>query len=135
MVEASLAVLSVVVLAGKAFPPQYMLWLAPLWAAKASGSSRPARMMWLVACALTTVTYPVAYALTGGPGGDLAWASVSGAARNAALAAATCIWLAGRLRRVPQQKDLPDVPDIRDKSGGSLDELRPRNVVRAMLEQ
>jgi hypothetical protein len=78
------------------------------------------------------VTYPVAYALTGGPAGDLAWASVSGAARNAALVAATCIWLGTRLRGVPRAAHLPD---IAGGSGGRLVELRPRSVVRAMLEQ
>ena len=48
----SLAVLSVSVLGDKAFSPQYLIWLAPLWA------YWPLRRGWLAAAALTTLVFP-----------------------------------------------------------------------------
>lgn len=129
VVEVSLAALSVVVLIGKAFPPQYILWLAPLWAATAWDSTRAARVTWMLTCALTTASYPLAFALARGSG-DLAVPSLLAAARNLALLAATAAWLAGRLRRVPSERD---VPDIAGGSVDSLEQMRPRTVVRAML--
>ncbi len=51
----SLAVLSVSVLGDKAFSPQYLIWLAPLWA------YWPLRRGWLAAAALTTLVFPVLY--------------------------------------------------------------------------
>jgi len=81
----SLAVLTVVVFADRAFAPQYLIWLAPLWALW------PLRRSWLVASALTTLTFPVAYSLHLKIG--LAPATLVGAARNLVLLAGTLVWL------------------------------------------
>ncbi|HLI53920.1 MAG TPA: glycosyltransferase 87 family protein [Acidimicrobiales bacterium] len=129
VVEVSLGALSVVVLIGKAFPPQYILWVAPLWAATAWDTTRAARAIWLLTCALTTATYPLAFALAPGSG-DLVVPSLLAAARNLALLAATIVWLADRLRRAPSE---PDVPGIAGGSVASQGELRPRSVVQPML--
>ena len=55
----SLAALTVGVLADKAFAPQYLIWLVPLWA------YWPLRRGWVAAAALTTLVYPVLYAKDG----------------------------------------------------------------------
>ena len=64
VVAVSLAVLSVAVLAEKSFAPQYLVWLAPLWA------YWPLRRDWLAAALLTTLVFPVLYgeAYAFGPG-------------------------------------------------------------------
>jgi hypothetical protein len=87
-VEASsLAVISVAILGDKAFSPQYMIWLIPLWA------YWPLRRGWLTAAALTTLVYPLLFieaALLGH--GHYPAAAVS-VLRNVVLVAATTRWL------------------------------------------
>lgn len=51
----ALAVLTVGILGDRAFSPQYLIWLAPLWALWSL------RAGWLAAAALTTFLYPISY--------------------------------------------------------------------------
>jgi hypothetical protein len=89
----SLAALTVGVLADKAFAPQYLIWLVPLWA------YWPLRRGWVAAAVLTTLVYPVLYAKDGPFGQhNLYVATVAGALRNTALLVASAIWLVGQLR-------------------------------------
>lgn len=93
----SLAVLSVAVLTDRALAPQYLIWLAPLWALW------PLRAGWLTAAALTTLVFPVAYALEGsipgiGHAAGMYPAMAVAAARNLALLLATAAWLRDELR-------------------------------------
>lgn len=102
VVEGTLAVLSVAVLADRSFGPQYLVWLAPLWAGVLSRRAQPSRRVTrvvLAAFALTTLTYPVGYVAgvwTHVAVLDTAMALV----RNAFLLAATLAWLVGRVGRV-----------------------------------
>jgi len=90
----SLAVLSVSVLGDKAFSPQYLIWLAPLWA------HWPLRRGWLAAGVLTTLTFPVLFILEGegfvGHGYYLATGSAL--VRNVVLIVATVSWAREQLR-------------------------------------
>lgn len=92
---ASLAVLSVAMLTDRALAPQYLIWVAPLWALW------PLRKSWLAASLLSLATYPVAFVLgSTGPGSDtrdLFLATVVGAARNVFLLAGTAAWLRSQL--------------------------------------
>jgi hypothetical protein len=89
---ASLAVVSVAVLGDKAFSPQYLIWLAPLWA------YWPLRRGWVASAALTTLVYPLGFVEAGllGPGYYLA----TGAAlvRNVVLIVATAYWAMEQIR-------------------------------------
>lgn len=92
----SLAVLSVAVLTDRAFAPQYLVWLAPLWALW------PLRRSWVAAAALTTLTYPIGLALTAVDGHSFAPATFIAVARNVVLVAGTCAWFAERLKSGPR---------------------------------
>ena len=94
----SLGVLSVAVLAEKSFAPQYIVWLAPLWA------YWPMRRGWLAAALLTTLVYPVLYAEAHAFGPGFFWATTVAAVRNAVLAVATLSWLLGQLQARHLQK-------------------------------
>lgn len=87
----SLAVLSVVVLTNKSLAPQYLLWLAPLWAL---WRLRPS---WLLASALTTLVFPVVF-LAARSVGWLYADTVLAALRNAILLGGTTAWLVAGLR-------------------------------------
>jgi hypothetical protein len=88
----SLAVLSVAVLADKAFAPQYLIWLVPLWA------YWPLRQGWVAAAALTTLVYPILYGLHAAFGYSFYFATAGGALRNTVLIVASARWFAGQLR-------------------------------------
>jgi hypothetical protein len=92
VVAVSLAALSVAVLSDKSFAPQYLIWLAPLWA------YWPIRRGWVVAALLTTLVYPLLYveANSWGPGFYLPTAVAM--ARNVVLLVATTLWLLEQLR-------------------------------------
>ena len=83
----SLAVLSVAILSDKAFAPQYLIWVAPLWA------YWPVRKGWVVAAALTALVYPVLYsdAIVSVLGYYLA--TTAAGVRNGVLLVATARWL------------------------------------------
>lgn len=89
----SLAVLSVAVLEDKAFAPQYLIWLVPLWA------YWPLRRGWIAAAALTTLVYPVLHTAHG-PFGQHSFylATLAGVFRNMVLLAASALWLVGQLK-------------------------------------
>ena len=98
VVAVSLAVLSVAVLAEKSFAPQYLVWLAPLWA------YWPLRRDWLAAALLTTLVFPVLYgeAYAFGPG--FFWATTVAVVRNVVLVVATLSWLLGQVQATHLQK-------------------------------
>lgn len=87
----SLAVLSVAVLADKAFAAQYILWLIPLWA------YWPLRKGWVATATLTTLVFPFLYieANVVGPGHYLA--TIGAVVRNVVLLGSTVCWLRDRL--------------------------------------
>ncbi len=87
----SLAVLSVAVLCDSALAPQYLIWLAPLWALW------PLRRSWVVAAVLTALTFPIAYSLEPYFGSFLA-ATLLALARNAVLIAGTVAWAHDQIR-------------------------------------
>lgn len=89
---ASLAVLSLAVLTDRALAPQYLIWLAPLWALW------PLRRSWVAVCLLTFLTFPVALELHSAYGVSAVLPSVVGAIRNAVLIAGTAGWLHSEMR-------------------------------------
>jgi len=123
VLEGTLGVLSIAVLADRSFGPQYLLWLAPLWAAVLSRRPRPSRSVTrvvLAAFALTTLTYPVGYVV--GVWTHLAvldtWVAL---VRNSFLIAATLAWFVGRLRSLHSLRPLRRVGGglvLRDPSTG-----------------
>jgi hypothetical protein len=105
----SLAVLSVAVLADKAFAAQYLIWLVPLWA------YWPLRQGWIATATLTTVIYPVLYGLHSLFGYSLYFATAGGVLRNTVLIVASTRWLVGQLRATrPARSDqrTPAMPDV-----------------------
>jgi len=82
----SLAVLSVSVLGDKALSPQYLIWLAPLWA------YWPLRHGWLAAAALSTLVYPVLFIEGGLLGHTYYFAAGAALFRNVVLIVATACW-------------------------------------------
>jgi len=111
----SLAALTVGVLADKAFAPQYLIWLVPLWA------YWPVRRGWVAVAALTTLVYPVLYAKNGpfGPH-DLYVATVSGAVRNTVLLVASAMWLVGQLRTTNRHQAPEIQPETRPEIARDL---------------
>lgn len=93
VVAVSLATLSVAVGFDRAFPPQYLIWLAPLWA------YYELRRGWLTTALLTTLVYPVSWALTEGLHWSFLLPATLGGLRNVVFLAATGAWLAEALRR------------------------------------
>jgi len=89
---ASLAALSVCVVGDKAFSPQYMLWLIPLWA------YWPLRKGWLAAAGLCTLVFPVLFLEAAFVGPGFYWATGAAVARNLVLTMATAQWLRAELR-------------------------------------
>ena len=87
----ALAVVSIAVLTDKALAPQYLLWLAPLWA---YWRMRPS---WLLASALTTLVFPVLF-LAAWHTRSLYPDAVVSAVRNAVLLGGTVAWAAEGLR-------------------------------------
>ena len=85
----SVAVLTVAILTSKSFAPQYLMWLAPLWA---MWGVRPA---WVACAALTTLVYPMLLliAMHAGWRQPLYLITIVAAFRNAALLAGTGSWL------------------------------------------
>lgn len=90
--EVGLAVLSVAVLTDRAFAPQYLVWLAPLWA------MFPLRRLWLAAAFLTSMTYPLALAIGVFHFHSVLPATLVALVRNAVLLTATVLWLRERIR-------------------------------------
>jgi hypothetical protein len=88
----SLAVLSVSVLGDKAFSPQYLIWLAPLWA------YWPLRRGWLATAALTTLVFPFLYSEATQLGPSYYFATGAALARNVVLIVATACWAREQLR-------------------------------------
>ncbi len=95
----SLGVLSVAVLAEKSFGPQYLVWLAPLWA------YWPIRRGWLAVALLTTLVDPLLYGEAHAFGPGFFWATTAATVRNAVLVVATVSWFLGQLQmgRLNQQ--------------------------------
>jgi len=87
VVAASLATLSVAVLSDRALPPQYLIWLAPLWA------YWPLRRGWVATAVLTTLVYPVSWGLTQHFHWPVSVPLAMGGVRNAVFIAATATWL------------------------------------------
>lgn len=87
-----LAVLSVAVLTDRAFAPQYLIWLIPLWALWRRRAS------WVAAAVLTTLAFPVAFGFAQRGGHYFIVATLVAAARNAALCAGTFAWFVERLK-------------------------------------
>jgi hypothetical protein len=113
----SLAALSVAVLSDKAFAPQYLIWLVPLWA------YWPLRRGWVAAAALTTLVYPVLYANHGFFGPSFYLATVAGAVRNTVLIVASARWLMGQLKaRETAGSPVPEqvLPDHVADAGGAF---------------
>lgn len=90
--DVAVAVMSVAVLCDRAFAPQYLIWLAPLWALF------PLRRSLLLAALLTGITYPLAVEVGLVHFHSLVPATVSALLRNAVMVLATALWLRGRLR-------------------------------------
>ena len=92
VVAVSLAAISIAVLSEKSFAPQYLVWLAPLWA------YWPMRRGWVTVALLTTFVFPVLYveAEHWGPGFYLPTAVA--ALRNIVLIVATVRWLQQQVR-------------------------------------
>jgi hypothetical protein len=88
----SLAVLSVSVLGDKAFSPQYLIWLAPLWA------YWPLRRGWLAAAALSTLVYPLLFIEGGLLGHSYYFAAGAALVRNVILILATARWAREQLQ-------------------------------------
>ena len=106
----ALAVLSVVVLTDKALAPQYLLWLAPLWAYWAP------RRSWLLAAGLTTIVFPVLF-LSAGYTGSLYADTIVAGVRNAVLLAGTAAWAVEGVRtrwaeRATSPAVVPDAPEV-----------------------
>lgn len=93
----SLAVLSVSVLGDKAFSPQYLIWLAPLWA------YWPFRRGWVVSAALTTLVYPLGFIEAGLIGPGYYFATGAAIVRNVVLIVATASWAMEQVRARGQQ--------------------------------
>lgn len=101
----SLAVLSVAVMTDRALAPQYLLWLAPLWA---YWRLRPS---WLAAAGLTTLVFPVLF-MAAGDTGSLYPDTVVAALRNALLIGGTAAWMIDGLRtQWGQRATAPTVPN------------------------
>jgi hypothetical protein len=94
---ASLAVLSVAVITDRALAPQYLIWLAPLWALW------PVRRSWLVASALSFFIFPTAFYLAGDAGASLMLPTVLAVARNAILIGGTMGWIRAELHTTRNQ--------------------------------
>jgi hypothetical protein len=88
----SLAVLSVSVLGDKAFSPQYLIWLAPLWA------YWPLRRGWVASAALTTLVYPLGFIEAGLLGPGYYFATGTALVRNVVLIIATTSWAIEQVR-------------------------------------
>lgn len=89
---AALAVLSVAVLSDKAFAPQYLIWLAPLWA------YWPTRKGWVAAAALTSLVFPVLYTEPVLAAAGFRLATLAAVARNGVLVIATASWFLAEVR-------------------------------------
>ena len=89
--ETSLATLSLMILGDRAFAPQYLIWIMPLWALF------PLRRSWVLAAVLTTLAYPFTLGLSLRFKVTLAPAVVVGALRNLVLVVGTASWLRARL--------------------------------------
>jgi hypothetical protein len=83
----SLAVLTVAVLGDKAFSPQYLIWLVPLWA------YWPLRRGWLAAAALTTLVFPLLFIEAGLLGHGYYPAAAASLVRNVVLIVVAVRWL------------------------------------------
>jgi len=88
----SLAVLSVSILGDKAFSPQYLIWLAPLWA------YWPLRRGWLATGALTTLLFPFLYIEASQLGPSYYFATGAALLRNVVLIVATACWAREQLQ-------------------------------------
>lgn len=98
---ASLAVISVAVLTDRALAPQYLIWLAPLWALW------PARLSWLASSALTSLIYPTSFTVASLFGLSLMLPTSLAVMRNATLILGTVLWVRSELRATCDQSSLP----------------------------
>ena len=80
------------VLGDKAFSPQYLIWLAPLWA------YWPLRRGWLAAAALSTLVYPLLFIEGGLLGHSYYFAAGAALVRNVILILATARWAREQLQ-------------------------------------
>ena len=113
----SLAILSVAILGDKAFSPQYLIWLVPLWA------YWPMRRGWLVAAALTTLVFPFLFMVQAKltPYGFYP-AAIGAVARNLVLIVATARWFreqvrAGDVVAAPLRRRYPALDRVRAAAG------------------
>jgi hypothetical protein len=100
VVAASLAILSLAVLADKSFAPQYLVWLVPFWA------YWPMRRGWVAAAVLTSVIYPILYGEAQQWGPSFYLPTAFGVARNAILLVTTIAWLREQLQLRKDRTDL-----------------------------
>jgi hypothetical protein len=128
---ASLAVLSVAVLSDKAFAPQYLIWLVPLWA------YWPLRRGWVAAAALTALVFPVLYAEPGVLGPGYYAATAAAALRNSVLLVATLRWLSeqahAQVPAVSEQSQLWPLGEAGPNGGAGLKEASPFCVAAPQL--
>jgi hypothetical protein len=108
VVAASLAVLSVAVATDRAFAPQYLIWLAPLWA------YWPVRRGWVGAALLTTLVYPVTWGMTKYFHWSVAVPLAVGGVRNVVFVVATGTWLWNELRTGAGEQDISGSADFRN---------------------
>ena len=121
----SLAILSVAILGDKAFSPQYLIWLVPLWA------YWPMRRGWLAAAALTTLVFPFLFIIQAKltPYGFYP-AAIGSVLRNLVLIVVTARWLREQVRARdvvvgPQlQRHYPTVDRVRASLGSVRYALR-----------
>ena len=92
VVAVSLAALSVAILAEKSFAPQYLVWLAPLWA------YWPMRRGWVTAAILTTIVFPLLYGEAHAWGPGFYFPTILAMVRNIVLLVATINWFLEQLR-------------------------------------
>ena len=82
----SLATISLAIFGDKAFSPQYIIWLVPLWA------YWPLRRGWLTAAALTTLVWPFLFIEASLLGHGYYTATAVSVVRDVVLVAATARW-------------------------------------------
>ena len=89
----SLLVITILILTNKSFAPQYLLWLAPLWA------FWRLRRSWILVAIITAVTFPLGSGIAmrlGFP--PLLFITTIGVVRNLVLVAGSLAWLGEILR-------------------------------------
>jgi hypothetical protein len=115
VVAVSLAVFSVAVLAEKSFAPQYLVWLAPLWA------YWPMRRSWVLAALLSTLIYPLLYGEAHAWGPSMYLPTAVAVVRNGVLVVATATWFVQELRVRRKAPDGASEKRLAQRLAGALD--------------